>query len=109
MRIPCLMVAAGATLLTACGSSSTSSNGPGGSNALAAVQAAFANYGSQQSAHVKVVTTGSSPSSFELDVTKDAMTGSVSVSGQQVSIVYAGGHGYVQTAPGGPFVQLPDA
>ena len=108
MRTSCLVGAAAAAVLAACGSSSSSSSN-GAAGALAAVQGAFANYGNQSSAHVKVSTTGSAPSSFELDVTKDGVAGTVSVSGQQVGIVYVGGHGYVQTSQGGPFTQLPDA
>lgn len=108
IRASCLTAAAAASLLAACGSSSTSSNAGGGSGGFAAVRAAFANYGNQPSAHIKLNVTGSSPSSFELDVTKDGLTGSVSIEGQLVSIVYIGGHGYVQAVPGSPFTQLPD-
>jgi hypothetical protein len=98
--------AAGAALvMAACGSSSTSSNAAGG----AAVQAAFANYGNQPSAHIKVVATGgSNPGSLDLDVTKDAEVGSGAFGGQTLSIIYAAGHGYAQIAAGGPWTQLPD-
>ena len=108
MRTTGLAAMTAAALLAACGSSSTSSNA-GGGGGFAAVQAAFANYGNQPSAHLKILESGPSGFTFDVDVTKDGMTGSVSLSGQQVGIVYAGGHGYVQTSPGGPFTQLPDA
>jgi hypothetical protein len=106
-RVAAFGIAGVAALVAACGSSSSSSSGGGGaSGGFAAVQAAFANYGNQPSAHLKITQTGSS---FDVDVTKDGMSGSASLAGQQVSIVYAGGHGYVQTSAGGPFIQIPDA
>jgi hypothetical protein len=99
-------VAGVSVVLLGCGSSSTSSSSSGGGTALAAIQAAFANYGTQSSAHLKVVEQGG-PANFDVDVTKDGIAGSVTISGQQYALVYAGGTGYVQTTAGGPFTALP--
>jgi hypothetical protein len=101
------VAAAGAGLfIAACGSSSTSSSA---GSAGVAVQAAFANYGNQSSAHVKIVATGgSNPGSFDLDVTKDGAVGSGTFGGQTLTIIYASGHGYAQLSAGGPYTQLPD-
>lgn len=77
--------------------------------ALANIQAAFQNFASQPSAHLRIVEQGANPATFDLDVTKDALSGSVTNGGTSFGIVYVGGHGYVQTAPRGAYTQVADA
>ena len=113
-RAAVLAAGAVAALLAACGSSSTSSSGAAGAGGgFGVIQSAFSNYGNQPSAHMKIGQGGGSsstpPTSFDVDVTKDGMTGTATLAGQQYGVVYTGGHGYVQTAAGAPYTQLTDA
>lgn len=105
-----------AAAVAACGGSAETTNSTDTTTttadtgiALANIQAAFQNFASQPSAHLKIVEQGASPATFDLDVTKDALTGSVTSGGTSFSIVYVGGHGYVQTAPRGAYTQVADA